>query len=168
MALALGQPVDVTDQRARLGAARELVRELRGERGHPVELDVPDGAGAPAAQLVDAGVVDEPQQPGARLERDDAAPQGGVDAQEDVLQHVVGIVARVVEQPGRLATERRAVAFEHGRERLLVTCGEAREEGAVLFWKGDGGDQGSGRPASMCRRTVSDYVSCLLRSLQII
>ena len=149
MALALGQAVDVADQRARLGAAGELVGELRGERGHAVELDVADGARAPAPQLVHARVVDEPQQPGARLERDDATAQGGVHAQEDVLQHVVGIVARRVQQSGRLAAQRRAVAFEHDRERLLVARGEAREEGAVLFWSGDGGDQGSGRPASM-------------------
>ena len=149
VALALGQPVDVADQRSRLGAARELVRQLRGHGRHAVELDVADRAGAAAAQLVDARVVREPQQPGARLERDDATAQRGVHAQEHVLQHVVGIVARGVEQSGRLAAQRRAVAFEHDRERLFVACGEAREEGAVLYWSGNGGVQGSGRPASM-------------------
>jgi hypothetical protein len=88
-ALPVRQAVDVAEQRPRLGAAGELVRQLRGERGHAVQLDVAHGAGTAAAQLVHARVVDEPQQPRARLERHDAASQRGVDAQEDVLEDVL-------------------------------------------------------------------------------
>ena len=53
-------------------------------------------------------------------------------AQEDVLQHVVGVVPGCVEQPRRLAAQRGAVALIHDRERLLVARGEAGEERAVL------------------------------------
>ena len=74
----------------------------------------------------------EPQQPGARLERHHAAAQRAVDAQEDVLQDVVGVVPGGVEQARRLAAQHGAVAFVHDRERLLVTRGEAGEERAVL------------------------------------
>ena len=98
----------------------------------PSSSTSPTGAGAAAAQLVDARVADEPQQPRAWLHRDDAAAQRGVHAQEDVLQHVLGVVARAVQQPARLAAQSGAVALEHGRERLFVTRGEAREEGAIL------------------------------------
>jgi hypothetical protein len=76
--------------------------------------------------------VHEPQQPTARLERHHAGAHGGVHAQEDVLQHVVGIVSGRVQQPSRLAAQGGTVAFIHHRERLFVTRGEAREEGAIL------------------------------------
>ena len=98
----------------------------------PSSSTSPTGARPPAAQLVDAGVVDEPQQPGARLERHDTGAQRRVHAQEDVLQDVLGIVTRGVQQPCRLAAQDGTVAFIHHRERLFVTRGEAREEGAVL------------------------------------
>ena len=100
--------------------------------GHAVELDVADGAGARTAQLVDARVVDEPQQPRARLEGHHPRAHRRVHAQEHVLQHVVGVMPGGVQQPRRLPAQDGAVAFIHDRERLFVTRGEAREEGAVL------------------------------------
>jgi hypothetical protein len=55
-----------------------------------------------------------------------------VHAQEDVLQHVVGLVAGGVQQPCRLPAQDGTVAFIHRRERQFDTRGEARQEGAVL------------------------------------
>ena len=136
-------------------SARASARRASSSGSCAASAGMPSSSTSPTARVRPRrsssthALCDEPQQPGARLERDDATAQRGVHAQEDVLQHVVGFVARGVQQSGRLAAQRRAVAFEHDRERLLVACGEAREEGAVLFWSGDGGDQGSGRPASM-------------------
>ena len=62
--LAVGQPVDVAEQRAGLGAVGELVRRQRGAApGTPSSSTSPTRPGPRAAQLVDARVVDEPQQP---------------------------------------------------------------------------------------------------------
>ena len=129
-------------------SARASARRASSSGSCAVSAGMPSSSMSPTARVRPRrsssthALCDEPQQPGARLERDDAAAQRGVHAQEDVLQHVVGIVAGGVQQPRRLAAQRRAVAFEHDRERLFVACGEAREEGAVLYWNGDGGVSG--------------------------
>ena len=53
-------------------------------------------------------------------------------AEEDVLQHVVGLMARAVQQPRRLALQRPDGGVVHDRQRVLVARREAGEEGAVL------------------------------------
>jgi 2-polyprenyl-3-methyl-5-hydroxy-6-metoxy-1,4-benzoquinol methylase len=133
VALAVRQPADVAEQRARLVAPGQLDRRVGLAARQRVELDRLAGAPAPEPQLVDARVLDEPQQPRAQCDRRDAAAQRPVDAQEDVLQDVVGIDPRAVEQPRGMAAQRRPVALEEDRQRLLVAGAEAGEEVAVLL-----------------------------------
>src|SRR3954470_21353678 len=78
---------------ARASARRgDLVGQLRAQRWHARELAVAERAHPRAAQLVDARVAHEPQQPWPGLERYDTGAQGRVHAQEDVLQDVLEVM----------------------------------------------------------------------------
>ena len=156
--LAVGQAVDVTEQRAGLGA---VARARPGQRarcgGHAVELDVTGRRRRRgAAQLVEAGVVDEPQQPGARLQRHHAGAQGAVHAQEHVLQHVVGIVAGCAQHPPRLPAQHGTVALELARATSSPAAKRARSARSSMEWRWGLGRVGRRRvqtraPEVMCR-----------------
>ena len=113
--------MDVAEQRTRLGAVDEHFGELAADGRERLELHVTgDAAHAGAAQLVETGVADEAEQPGTGIDRNDATAQGGVRAQVDVLQHIVGVVAAAAQHPRRLPAQHGAMTLELGGERVLV------------------------------------------------
>jgi hypothetical protein len=89
-------------------------------RGHAVERDVPHWAHARAPELVDARVVDQPQQPRPLLDRHDPRGERRVRPQEHVLEHVVGIVPRAAQQPRGAPPQHGPMPLEDGSKRVLV------------------------------------------------
>ena len=80
------------------------------------------------AQLVDAAVVGHAVQPRPQRHRALAGPQRRVGAQEDVLQRVLGILARSAQHLTGVGEQPLAVAIVDRPERVVVAAAEERDE----------------------------------------
>ena len=94
-ALLLGQAADVGDQAAQVLAPLGVLERVVQRRARHLE-DV-GGRGHRAAQVVDAAVVGDAVEPGAHVDRALVGAQRPERAHEDVLQHVLGVLARGAE-----------------------------------------------------------------------
>ena len=125
-ALLLGQPADVGDQAAQVVAALGVGRRVvqRPARG----LEEVDRGRHGLAQMVDAAVVRDAVQPGAQRHRAVADAQRGVGAQEDVLQRVLGVLARAAEHLAGVDEQPLAVAVVDDAEGRVVAGAEEGDE----------------------------------------
>ena len=82
-----------------------------------------------APHVVDAAVVGDAVEPGAQVDVARVGPQGAVGAHEDVLQHVLGVLARARAQHlAHVGEQPLAVAVVDGAEGLLAAGAEEREQ----------------------------------------
>ena len=82
-----------------------------------------------AAQVVDAAVVGDAVQPGAQVDVALVGAQRAVGADEDVLQHVLGVLARAGAQHlAHVGEQPLAVAVVDDAERLVAAGAEQREQ----------------------------------------
>ena len=125
-ALLLGQPADVGDQAAQVVAALRVDRRVvqRPARG----LEEVDRGRHGLAQMVDAAVVRDAVQPGAQRHRPVVDAQRGVGAQEDVLQRVLGVLARAAEHLAGVDEQPLAVAVVDDAEGRVVAGAEEGDE----------------------------------------
>jgi hypothetical protein len=70
--------------------------------------------------VVDAAVVRHAVQPGAQRHGAIVVAQSAVGAQEDVLQHILGVGPRAAEHLARVGEQPRAIAVVDRAERLVV------------------------------------------------
>ena len=82
-----------------------------------------------AAQVVDAAVVRDAVEPGAHVDRAAVAAQRAEGAHEHVLQHVLGVLARVArEHLAHVGEQPLAIAVVQHAERVVGAGAEQRDE----------------------------------------
>ena len=126
-ALLLGQPADVGDQArqvlAPLGGLDRVVQRLARHVEHV------GGGRHRAAQVVDAAVVGDAVQPRPHVDLARVGPQRAVRADVDVLQHVLGILARPRAQHlPDVGEQALAIAVVDHAERVVAPGPEQRQE----------------------------------------
>ena len=126
-ALLLGQPADVLDQaREVLAPLRLLDRVVQRLARHLEDLG---RRRRRAAQVVDAAVVGDPVQPGAQVDLALVGAQRAVGADEHVLHHVLGVLARAGgEHLAHVGEQPLAVAVVDRAERVVAAGAEQGEQ----------------------------------------
>ena len=126
-ALLLGQAADVGDQAAQVLAPLRVLERVvqRGAR----HLEDVRGGRHRAAQVVDAAVVGDAVEPRAHVDGALVGAQGAERADEDVLQHVLGVLARLRrEHLPDVGEQPLAVAVVERVEGLVRPGAEEREQ----------------------------------------
>jgi hypothetical protein len=126
-ALLLGQPADVDHEPPQVLAPLGLLERVvqRGARGLEDRRGGRDGP----PQVVDAAVVGDAVQPRPHLHRPVVRAQRPVGAHEDVLQHVLGVLARRArEHLAHVGEQALAVAVVQRAERLGAAGAEQGEQ----------------------------------------
>ena len=139
-ALLVGQAPDVGHEAAQVLTARGVLERVVQRRARHLEHVGRGGHGA--AQVVDAAVVGDAVEPGAHVDRPRVGPQRPERAHEDVLQHVLGVLARPRrEHLADVGEQPLAVAVVEDVERLVRAGPEQREQLVVRpqsqQWKRD-------------------------------
>ena len=126
-ALLLGQPADVGDEPLEVLAPLRLVDRVEQRLARHLE-DLRRRRVRPP-QVVDAAVVRDAVEPGAHVDRAAVAAQRPERAHEHVLQHVLGVLARMRrEHLAHVREQPLAVAVVEHAERLVGACAEERDE----------------------------------------
>ena len=136
-----GSRADVGDEALEVVAALGLVDRVEQRRARHLE-DL-GGGGAGPAQVVDAAVVGDAVEPRAHVDLALVGAQRAVGAHEDVLQHVLGVLARVPrEHLAHVGEQALAVAVVEHAERLV---GAGAEQGDELLVGAQAQERGAER-----------------------
>ena len=126
-ALLLGQAADVGDQPAQVLAALGLLDRVVQRLARDLE-DLGGGRDR-AAQVVDAAVVGDAVEPRAHVHLAVVGAQRAVGADEHVLQHVLGVLARAGAQHlAHVGEQPLAIAVVDRPERVVAAAPEQREQ----------------------------------------
>ena len=132
--LCLWQRLQPPHQVGQLFAALQLLRRAGAAGDH---LGQGLGRGRAVAQVVERGVADDAEEPGAQLDLGPVAAQRQQGLGEGVLGHVLGPAA---DDRRRVAGQRLAVAADDLLEGVLVALADEGDEGAVRLRAQGGAD----------------------------